>query len=131
MSKEYLKKYDTGDEHRWYETISIERTDRQKLNQTTQATLMKMVEYGLLLDDGHTFSSAQFGLCQRYDLNKIFTPAFETTYRVRNHIYLNKERLNKLLLSPDLFIKYNKKKLRELAQSKQIQQKGLFGDDKD
>ncbi|MDP3048160.1 MAG: hypothetical protein Q8N12_01870, partial [Thermodesulfovibrionales bacterium] len=60
-----------------------------------------------------------------------FTPAFETTYRVRNHFYLNRGRVTELLLSPDIFIKHNRKKLSELTQSKQIQQKGLFEDDKD
>lgn len=131
MSKEYLKKYNTGEEYRWYETISVERTDRQKLDDQTYETLMKMVEYGLLMDDGLTFSRAQFGLCQRYDLNKIFTPAFETTYRVRNHIYLNRKRFTELLLYPDIFIKHNRKRLSELMKNEQLQQKSLFESNND
>jgi hypothetical protein len=116
MSRQYLQHYHTGDERRWYETISLERLDRSKLSPKAQKILEELVKYGLLLDEGITFSRAQFGLCQRYDMNKIFAPAFETTYRVRNHIYLRWQRFEELLLKPDVFVKRHRDKLRDLAQ---------------
>jgi len=130
MSRQYLEHYHTGEEYRWYETISIERLDRNRLLPKAQRILDELVKYGLLLDEGITFSRAQFGLCQRYDMNKVFAPAFETTYRVRNHIYLSRARLEELLLQPDVFVARHRKKLKELAQRKAIEhQTNLFGDD--
>ena len=130
MSRKYLENYDTGEKDRWYETISVERLDRSKLSIKAQLLLGELLKNGLLLDEGVTFSRAQFGLCQRYDMNKIFSPAFETTYRVRNHVYLSRQRLEELLLSPDLFLRRHRQKLEELATRKlQLSQSTLFNED--
>ena len=129
MSRLYLQRYNTTDKNRWYETISLERLDRTRL--TTEAAFMldELVKYGLFLDEGMTFSRAQYGLCQRYDLNKIFSPAFEITYRVRNHIYLSSPRLEELLLHPDAFVNRHRNKLSLLTLKKSEHQTTLFGDD--
>jgi len=124
MSRQYLLNYDTGAADRWYETISLERLDRATLDKSTKETLKHLISYGLLLDEGITYSRAQLGLSQRYDLNKIFAPAFETTYRVRNHIYLSEQRLEELLNKPDLFLKHHRKKLDDLIKSRK--QRTLF-----
>jgi tRNA A-37 threonylcarbamoyl transferase component Bud32 len=130
VSRKYLEQYDTGEENRWYETISIERLDQSQLNQKAQTILHELVKFGLLLDEGVTFSRAQFGLSQRYDMNKIFAPAFQTTYRVRNHMYLSRELFEELLLHPHLFVERHQKKLSKLAQHKGMtHQKTLFGND--
>jgi hypothetical protein len=76
-----------------------------------------LLKNGLLLDEGVTFTRAQIGLSQRYDLNKIFSPVFEITYRVRNHIYLGNDRLEELLSAPDNFVRRHRQKLRELAEA--------------
>ena len=115
MSRQYLEKYDTGDMNRWYETISLERLDRAPLDSEAQSILNELVKYGLFLDEGTTFARAQFGLCQRYDLNKIFAPAFQITYRVRNHIYVGRERFEELLLRPDSFVRRHRDKLKLLT----------------
>jgi len=135
ISRQYLEKYKTGEDGRWYETISLERLDRAKLNPRAHKILSELVKYGLLLDEGITFSRAQFGLCPRYDMNKIFAPAFQTTYRVRNHMYLSKERFEELLLSPHAFVNRHRNKLSELATRRTIsplkplpRQQRLFGD---
>lgn len=130
MSKEYLRHYDTGAPNRWYETISIERLDTSELDARAELLLQDLIKYGLFLDEGVTFSRAQFGLSQRYDLNKIFAPAFQTTYRVRNHIYLGRDRFNELLLTPHAFLARHRTKLRELAikkKGKRLVQQVLFG----
>lgn len=119
ISRQYLERYNTGDDKRWYETISIERLDRKVISQKTHNLLFHLVNHGLFLDEGVTFSRAQFGLCQRYDMNKIFAPAFETTYRVRNHIFLSKSRLEELLLAPENFVKRHRKKLSDLTSKNQ------------
>jgi hypothetical protein len=135
MSRQYLERYDTGEEGRWYETISLERLDRGPLPGIAQNILYELVKYGLLLDEGITFSRAQFGLLPRYDMNKIFAPAFQTTYRVRNHIYVSHDRFVELLLKPDKFVSRHRRKLDELvkAQSNQSQQQSsqprLFDED--
>ncbi|MEW6183653.1 MAG: serine/threonine-protein kinase [Bacillota bacterium] len=132
ISKQYLERYDTGEKGRWYETISIERLDTGSLKKEAQDTLDELIRYGLLLGEGITFSRAQFGLCQRYDMNKIFSPAFKTTYRVRNHIYLSQERFEEFLLHPDLFIKRHRNKLQDLTHKSTVFRQGsLFtnGDD--
>ena len=126
ISRQYLQHYDTGSENRWHETISIERLDRHEMNPKAERILNELVKYGLLLDEGVTFSRAQLGLSQRYDMNKIFAPAFETTYRVRNHMYLSKERIEDLLLTPDIFVERQRKKLERLVESKESP---LFGDE--
>jgi len=126
MSSLYLKQYKTGEKNRWYETISIERLDRNKLSPETQKILTELVKNGLLLDEGITFSRAQFGLCQRYDMNKIFAPAFETTYRVRNHIYLSNKIFEELIIDPVTFTKRYRNKLKLLSDKKQDYQKSLF-----
>ena len=123
MSRQYLERYDTGAEERWYETISLERLDRGRLPEGAQEILDELVKYGLLLDEGITFSRAQFGLLQRYDMNKIFAPAFQTTYRVRNHIYVSRERFVELLLKPDRFVGRHRHKLDELSDRVTIKSK--------
>jgi hypothetical protein len=115
ISRDYLLHYHTGDPQRWYETISIERLDTGPLNEEAEKILFELVKYGLVLNEGVTFSRAQFGLTARYDLNKIFAPAFETTYRVRNHLYLSRILLEELLLRPDRFIARYRTKLNSLA----------------
>ncbi len=133
ISREYLEHYDTGEHGRWYETISLERLDRAKLCPEAADVLSQLVEHGLLLDEGVTFSRAQFGLCQRYDLNKIFAPAFRTTYRVRNHMYLSAGRLEQLMLHPDRFVAQHRKKLATLAVKSiaRREQVSLFGGSRD
>ena len=98
ISREYLLHYDTGDSRRWYETISIERLDAHPLSDDAEKILFELVKYGLVLNEGVTFSRAQFGLTVRYDLNKIFSPAFQITYRVRNHLYLSHDLVDELLV---------------------------------
>jgi len=121
MSRMYLEHYDTGESGRWYETISVERLDRRKLSADSKAILDWLVKYGLLLSEGITFSRAQIGLSQRYDMNKIFAPAFQTTYRVRNHIYVGYSRFETLLTKPDVFLQRHRDKLIALAQSHDVQ----------
>ena len=65
-------------------------------------------------------------------MNKIFAPAFQTTYRVRNHIYLSKKRFDGLLLSPDAFVREFRNKLgKSIQRSGKGHQSTLFsvGDD--
>lgn len=127
VSRQYIQRYDTGAPGRWYETISVERLDGSALDQVAQDTLIELIKYGALLDDGVTFARAQLGLSQRYDMNKVFAPGFRTTYRVRNHIYLRRPRFEELLLSPDLFLARHREKLDELANDGQGQrQPSLF-----
>ncbi|MBI3664335.1 MAG: hypothetical protein HY234_14965 [Acidobacteria bacterium] len=124
MSRQYLERYETGEKGRWYETISLERLDRRRLPQGAQNILDELVKYGLLLDEGITFSRAQFGLLPRYDMNKIFAPAFQTTYRVRNHIYVTRNRFVELLSKPDKFVSRHRRKLDELADRRRTKVKG-------
>jgi hypothetical protein len=127
MSRQYLERYDTKEENRWYETISLERIDNHALSPGAQHVLNELVKEGLLLEEGVTFTRAQIGLSKRYDMNKIFAPAFQTTYRVRNHIFLSQRRFEEFLLRPDSFVYRHKKKLDELAKSPDKQgQKPLF-----
>lgn len=128
MSRRYLTSYETGDVGRWYETISIERLDRSKISLEAQNLLEELIKNGLLLDEGVTFSRAQFGLGKRYDLNKIFSPAFEVTYRVRNHIYLSHVKLVELLTKPDVFNRRNQDKLVLLTQKRKEKKSTLFKD---
>jgi tRNA A-37 threonylcarbamoyl transferase component Bud32/DNA-binding transcriptional ArsR family regulator len=128
MSRQYLERYDTGEEYRWYETISLERNDNTALSSKAQHILNELVKEGLLLEEGVTFTRAQIGLSRRYDMNKIFAPAFQTTYRVRNHIFLGHNRLEEFLLKPDAFVSRHRRKLDELAESPDGRgQKPLFG----
>lgn len=128
MSKLYIQQYDTGDINRWYETISVERLDRSAMEPEAREVLHELLKYGLLLDEGVTFSRAQFGLSQRYDLNKIFVPAFQITYRVRNHVYLSAKRMEQLLLHPDNFVGAHRHKLQQLSEQRKssIPQRNLF-----
>lgn len=126
ISREYLLHYDTQDPHRWYETLSIERLDTGSLDEEAEKILFELVKYGLLLNQGVTFSRAQFGLTARYDLNKIFAPAFRITYRVRNHLYLSRELFAELLLRPDRFIARHRTKLHRLTLRVNDFQKSLF-----
>jgi serine/threonine protein kinase len=110
VSKQYLMNYKSLTVDEYYETISIERSDSLELDRNAEKILFELVRRGLLRDEGSNFSRAQFGLVRRYDLNKIFTPAFEITYRVRNHIHLRQRRFQKLLMDPDDFVKDYQKK---------------------
>ena len=65
-------------------------------------------------------------------MNKIFAPAFQTTYRVRNHIYISHKRFEDLLLFPDVFVKKHRNKLgKSIKGNLKGQQSTLlsFGDD--
>jgi hypothetical protein len=126
VSRAYLQHYDTGEPGRWHETISIERLDQKPLRQTAQTILENLVKNEFLVDQGVTLSRAQFGLCSRYDLNKILAPAFRTTYRVRNHMYLSSRWFEELLLSPDEFVRRQSEKLTRMAEPQR--QVGLFDD---
>lgn len=118
ISSEYLKNYKTNDSDRWYETISISREDKKSLSQYSSNLLIELIKYGLFIVEGTTFSRSQFGLSQRYDMNKIFAPAFETTYRVRNLLYVNHQNLDLLLKAPDNFLNKHRHKLNSLTNSK-------------
>jgi hypothetical protein len=97
-----------------------------------QEILTHLIQWGLLLDEGVTFSRAQIGLSQRYDMNKIFAPAFQTTYRVRNHMYLSAARFAEMLMNPDSFVARYRKKLKELASpGETVTQGRLFEDHND
>jgi len=130
VSRQYLTKYDTGDPDRFYETITLERLDLKPLDKHAAQVLKYLVVYDVLIIKGVTFSRAQVGLSERYDLNKIYAPAFQTTYRVRNHLYLSKDRFEELLLKPDEFVKKTRTQLDSLVKpkSKIDQQKTLFED---
>ena len=118
VSRRYLQNYNTGEEGRWYETITVERLDRRSLDSRAETILTKLIEFNLFIDEGITFSRAQLGLSQRYDMNKIFSPAFETTYRVRNHMYLSHRQFATLLLRPGEFVSKHRKKLDTLVLKK-------------
>jgi hypothetical protein len=127
VSRRYLQNFDTGEVGRWYETITVERLDRRSLDPRAEVILTKLIEFNLFIDEGITFSRAQFGLSQRYDMNKIFSPAFETTYRVRNHMYLSHRQFTTLLLRPDEFVAKHRKKLDKLVLKKrEIIESDLF-----
>jgi hypothetical protein len=126
LSGEYLRRYNTNDSLRWYETISIERLDHTPLDDRAQRILGEMVKYGLILKEGVTFTRADIGLGVRYDLNKIFSPAFEITYRVRNHLYLGHGRFQELLLSPDVFVRKHRQKFDLMGRENLDAQQQLF-----
>lgn len=128
MSREYLVHYKTGRRGQWYETISFERIDDQPLRRPAYQALTELIKNGLVMDDGLTFSRARFGLAQRYDLNKIFVPAFRITYRIRNHMYVSKGRLEEILLEPHIFVKRHRRRLRELALRKNRPRQGSLFD---
>ncbi len=130
VSRRYLTKYDTGDPDRFYETITLERLDLKPLDKHAAQVLKYLVVYDVLIIKGVTFSRAQVGLSERYDLNKIYAPAFQTTYRVRNHLYLSKGRFEELLLKPDEFVKKTRTRLDSLVKPKSEidQQRTLFED---
>lgn len=131
ISRMYLEQYDTGETGRWYETISVERLDRRRLDADSRAVLDWLVKYGLLLSEGITFSRSQIGLSQRYDMNKIFAPAFQTTYRVRNHMYVGHTSFETLLTEPDKFLRRHRDKLAELSKRQGGQRLLRFGEDGD
>ncbi len=127
ISRLYLEKYETGEKDRWYETISIERLELDKLNKLAKKVLFELMKNDFLVAEGITFSRAQFGLSNRYDMNKIFAPAFQTTYRVRNHIYLSKKRFEELLLFSDIFVRKFRNKLgKSIKRSGKGHQRTLF-----
>jgi hypothetical protein len=125
LSAQYLKLYDTKDSTRWYETLSIERLDHAPLEGRARLVLDEMVKYGLILKEGVTFTRADIGLGVRYDLNKIFSPAFEITYRVRNHLYLGHGRFQELLLTPDAFVRKHSQRF-DLSGEPEIDPQGLL-----
>ena len=131
VSRLYLRKYDTGDPDRFYETITLERLDLKPLDERAAQVLKYLAVYDVLMTKGITFSRAQVGLSERYDLNKIYAPAFQTTYRVRNHLYLSKDKFEELLLKPDEFVKKTRTRLGSLVKRKKDvdQQRTLFEED--
>jgi hypothetical protein len=130
ISRQYLTRWKSGSPDRWYEAISIERNDRRGIGQEAIAVLQELLTYDLLLDDGVTFSRTQIGLGVRYDMNKVFAPAFQTTYRVRNHLYVSQEKFRELLLKPSQFVKRHAKKLAVLATpAKSKRQRTLFDEE--
>lgn len=126
ISRQYLRNHDTKDAKRWYETISIERLDQERLDDKSQRLLDELVKYGLLLKEGVTFTRADIGLGTRYDLNKVFSPAFEITYRVRNHLYLGHGRFQELLLAPDAFVRKHRQRFDLIDKTDADQQVSLF-----
>jgi hypothetical protein len=129
VSRLYLRKWDTGEKDRFYETISFERLDLKPLNEKAAELLKYLIVYDVLIIQGITFSRAQVGLSERYDLNKIYTPCFQTTYRVRNHLYLSKHKFEELVLEPTEFVKGTRSRLDILVKPKKEVQKGLFDED--
>jgi hypothetical protein len=110
-SRTYLKDYPLGPDRERYETLSFERNDTTALSSNAEKVLREAVRYNLLIDYGLNFSRKKFGLVIRYDLNKAFAPAFQTTYRVRNHLYLSRSQVEKLALHPTEFIRDLKKRV--------------------
>jgi hypothetical protein len=130
ISRLYLTKYDTGEPDRFYETITLEKLDLNPLSERAAEVLKYLVVYDVLMIMGITFSRAQVGLSERYDLNKIYAPSFQTTYRVRNHLYLSRDRFEQLLLEPGEFVKSTRARLDNLVKHKKDdQQKTLFEED--
>lgn len=129
VSRLYLRKYDTGDPDRFYETITLEKLDLNPLSERAAEVLKYLVVYDVLMITGITFSRAQVGLSERYDLNKIYAPSFQTTYRVRNHLYLSKYKFEELLLKPGEFIKRTRARLGSLVKPEKGIQKMLFEED--
>lgn len=129
VSRLYLRNYDTGEKDRFYETISIERNDLKDLSKKTLQVLKYLIVYDVFITEGMNFSRAHVGLSQRYDLNKIYSPCFQITYRVRNHLYLNKYKFEQLLLNPEEFIKITRSKLPSLTMPNSQIQKTLFDED--
>jgi len=129
VSRSYLRKYDTGELGRFYETITLERLDLKPLGKRAAQVLKYLAVYDILMTKGITFSRAQVGLSERYDLNKIYAPSFETTYRVRNHLFLSKDKLEELLLKPDEFVKKTRARLDDLVKPERQIQIPLFDED--
>lgn len=131
VSRLYLRKYDTGEPDRFYETITLERLDLKPIDERAAQVLKYLAVYDVLMTQGITFSRAQVGLSERYDLNKIYAPSFQTTYRVRNHLYLSKDKFEDLLLKPDEFVKKTRARLDSLVKRKKDvdQQRTLFEED--
>lgn len=127
VSRLYLRKYDTGERDRFYETISLERLDLKILSEKAAELLKYLIVYDVLIIQGITFSRAQVGLSERYDLNKIYTPCFQTTYRVRNHLYCSRNKFEELLLEPGEFVKKTRAQLNKLV--KPGRQLRLFEED--
>ena len=84
-----------------YEALSIERLKADvPLSPIAQEIFDHALRYGILMERGANFSRTHHGLTARVDLNKMFTPAFRTTYRVRNHIYLSAQEFEMLMVAP-------------------------------
>ena len=129
LSRMYLQEYETGDPLRRYETISLERLDLKPLCIEARQILDELLKQGLFIEEGTNYSRAQVGLSRRYDMNKIFSPAFETTYRVRNHLYLSKDRFEQYLLKPDEFLRHHRRKLTDLTEKTRAKSPGRLFDD--
>ncbi len=127
VSRLYLTKWRTGERDRFYETISLERLDLKTLSKQAAELLKYLIVYDVLTIEGITFSRAQVGLSERYDLNKIYAPCFQTTYRVRNHLYLSRDKFEELLLEPGQFVRKARIRLEELIEPKK--QLDLFEED--
>jgi tRNA A-37 threonylcarbamoyl transferase component Bud32 len=115
ISWRYLTTYDTKTKHRWYETISVDRNERGQLSQGAWEVLVALLKNDLFVAEGVNYSWSQVGLGIRYDLNKVFAPAFRTTYRVRNHLYMSNEGFAELLSRPASFVRRHAKKLGDLV----------------
>lgn len=127
VSRLYLRKYDTGEPGRFYETITLERLDLKPISKKAAQVLKYLSVYDVLITKGITFSRAQVGLSEHYDLNKIYAPSFQTTYRVRNHLYLSNYKFEELLLKPGEFVKRTRERLDSLTKKKI--QRTLFDED--
>lgn len=128
ISWRYLTTYDTGTDKRWYETISVDRNEKGALDEEAFIILKELLKNDLLMAEGMNYSRSQVGLGVRYDLNKIFTPAFRATYRVRNHLYVSNAKFAQLLTYPGQFVRLHSRKLKELCTPPKSKnsQKGLF-----
>jgi tRNA A-37 threonylcarbamoyl transferase component Bud32 len=128
ISWRYLVSYDTGSPNRWYETISVDRNERGGLEPCASRLLAELLKHDLLLAEGMNYSRSQIGLGVRYDLNKVFTPAFRTTYRVRNHLYVSNATFSELLAHPGQFVRAHARKLGSLQKTSRDRstQRGLF-----
>lgn len=127
VSRLYLRRWKTGEPGRFYETISMERLDLEVLDEKAVQVLKYLIVYDVLIIAGITFSRAQIGLSERYDLNKIYAPGFQITYRVRNHLYLSKNKFEELLLEPGKFVRNTRSRLDDLVVSKQnVEPKNLI-----
>lgn len=106
VSQNYLRHYPTSsiDKKRKYEMVAIERNDISPLSESANEIITHLVANGVFFDDSLTFARSQVGLSSKYLLNKIFCPAFETTFRSRYHHRLSKDKFESFLLHPSEYL---------------------------